>query len=173
MFDVVEFTQIRILRRVVTHCDAVIYFVRHLKMFHYPKPRFLLGTEGPTDWPTNWSINGRTDGRTDGYTFFFYKHKVHKHAQPQIGRILSTLLSTAPASDLVVDIKIYQNLQFFSNFFPEPQNTVLKWFFLWVICTDWVNTIKKNWSITLYTNDLELIKHVEAQNWLSAKHAQA
>ena len=36
--------------------------------------------------------------------FFLYKHKVHKHAQPQIGRILSTLLSTAPASDLVVDI---------------------------------------------------------------------
>ena len=46
-------------------------------------------------------------------TGFFYKHKVHKHTQPQIGRILSTLLSTAPASDLVVDIKINQNLQFF------------------------------------------------------------
>ena len=45
--------------------------------------------------------------------FFFYKHKVHKHAQPQIGRILSTLLSTAPASDLVVDTKIHQNLQLF------------------------------------------------------------
>ena len=39
--------------------------------------------------------------------FFLYKHKVHKHAQPQIGRTLSTLLSTARASDLVVDIKIY------------------------------------------------------------------
>ena len=54
------------------------------------------------------------------YTLFFiYKHKVHKHTQPQVGRILSTLLSMAPASDLVVDIKIDQNLQFFLNFFSR------------------------------------------------------
>ena len=43
-------------------------------------------------------------------THFIYRHEVHKHAQPQIRQILSTLLSTAPASNLVVDNEINQNL---------------------------------------------------------------
>ena len=64
-----------------------------------------------------------------GTRFFFYKHKVHKHTQPQIREILSTLLSTPPASDFEIDIKISGKLQFFpkiseknSIFPPNLQN---------------------------------------------------
>ena len=67
-----------------------------------------------------------------------------KRAQPQIGSILITLRSTAPASDLVVDIKIYQNLQFLHEVFPKSQkNNTQMIFSLWVICTDWVNDTEK------------------------------
>merc|ERR1719511_230302 len=45
--------------------------------------------------------------------FFFHKHEVHKHTQPQIQEILSTLLSTPPASDFEIDNKIAAKLQFF------------------------------------------------------------
>ena len=38
--------------------------------------------------------------------FLFYKQKVYKHTQPQIQEILSTLLSTPPASDFEIDNKI-------------------------------------------------------------------
>ena len=38
--------------------------------------------------------------------FFFNKHRVHKHTQPQIQEILSTLLSTPPASDFEIVNKI-------------------------------------------------------------------
>ena len=63
----------------------------------------------------------KTKATTTYTRFFLYKYEVHKHAQPQIERILSTSLSTAPASDLVVDIKIYQNLQFLHEVFPKSQ----------------------------------------------------
>ena len=63
------------------------------------------------------------------YTFFFYKHKVHKHTQPQIGRILSTLLSTAPASDLEVNIKVCQNLQFFLKIFSGVLKNITQMIF--------------------------------------------
>ena len=46
------------------------------------------------------------------YTFF-YKQKVHKHTQPQIREILSSLLSTPLASDFEIDNKISEKLQFF------------------------------------------------------------
>ena len=52
-----------------------------------------------------------------GYTrIFFYKHKVHKHTQPQIWKILSTLLSTPPASDFEIDNIISEKLLFFPKF---------------------------------------------------------
>ena len=56
------------------------------------------------------------------YTFFFYKHKVHKHTQPQIREILSTLLSTPPASDFEIDNKIFEKNAIFS---PKLQNSNL------------------------------------------------
>ena len=55
----------------------------------------------------------------------FYKHKVHKHTQPQIREILSTLLSTPPASDFEIDNKISEKLLLFPKisekmqFFPK------------------------------------------------------
>ena len=49
------------------------------------------------------------------YTFFFYKHKVHKHTQPQIREILSTLLSTPAALDFEIDNKISEKIQFSSK----------------------------------------------------------
>ena len=45
---------------------------------------------------------------------FFYKQRVYKHTQPQIREILSTSLSTPPASDFEIDNKI--SLFFFQNF---------------------------------------------------------
>jgi len=45
--------------------------------------------------------------------FFLYKQQVYKHTQPQILEILSTLLSTPPASDFENDNKISEKLQFF------------------------------------------------------------
>ena len=64
--------------------------------------------------------------------FFLYKHKVHKHTQPQIREILSTLLSTPPALDFEIDNKISEKLQFFpkiseknSIFSPKFQNNDL------------------------------------------------
>ena len=39
-------------------------------------------------------------------TRFFYKQRVYKHTQPQIREILSTSLSTPPASDFEIDNKI-------------------------------------------------------------------
>ena len=47
---------------------------------------------------------------TGATRFFFYKHKVHKHTQPQIREILSTLLSTPPASDFEIDNKISEKM---------------------------------------------------------------
>ena len=47
------------------------------------------------------------------YFFFFYKNKVHKHTQPQIREILSTLLSTPPASDFEIHYKISEKMQIF------------------------------------------------------------
>ena len=38
--------------------------------------------------------------------FLFYKQKIYKHSQPQIWEILSTLLSTPPASDFEIANKI-------------------------------------------------------------------
>ena len=51
--------------------------------------------------------------RKQQYTFFFYKQRVYKHTQPQIREILSTLLSTPPASDFEIDNKISEKLLFF------------------------------------------------------------
>ena len=50
---------------------------------------------------------------TEVTRFFFYKHKVHKHTQPQIREILSNLLSTPPASDFEIDNKISEKLLLF------------------------------------------------------------
>ena len=50
------------------------------------------------------------------YTFFFYKQRVYKHTQPQIREILSTLLSTSPASDFEIDIKISEKLLLLPKF---------------------------------------------------------
>ena len=47
------------------------------------------------------------------YKFFFYKQRVYKHTQPQIWEILSTLLSTPPASDFEIDKKILEKMHFF------------------------------------------------------------
>ena len=44
-------------------------------------------------------------------TLFFHKHTVYKHARFQIAHILSTMLSTLKAFDLV-------GFYFFSPFFP-------------------------------------------------------
>ena len=38
--------------------------------------------------------------------FLYYKQKVYKHTKPQIREILSTSLSTPPASDFEIDYKI-------------------------------------------------------------------
>ena len=43
----------------------------------------------------------------------FYKQRVYKHTQPQIREILSTLLSTSPASDFEIDNKISEKLLLF------------------------------------------------------------
>ena len=49
-------------------------------------------------------------------TRFFYKQRVYKHTQPQIREILSTLLSTPPASDFEIDNEILKNCYFFPKF---------------------------------------------------------
>ena len=47
--------------------------------------------------------------------FLLYKHNVHKHTQPQILEILSTLLSTPPASDFEIHHIIFEKIQIFSK----------------------------------------------------------
>ena len=49
------------------------------------------------------------------FDLFFYKQRVYKHTQPQIREILSTLLSTPPASDFEIDNKISKNNTIFSK----------------------------------------------------------
>ena len=48
-------------------------------------------------------------------TFFFNKQQVYKHTQPQTREILSTLLSTPPASDFKIDNKIFGKKKFLSK----------------------------------------------------------
>ena len=59
-------------------------------------------------------------------THFFYKHKVHKHTQPQIQEILSTLLSTPPASDFEIDNKISEKLLLFPKIIEKNYNLFSK-----------------------------------------------
>ena len=58
--------------------------------------------------------------------FLFCKQKVYKHTQPQIREILSTLLSTPPASEFEIDNKISAKLQFFPKISEKKFNFSLK-----------------------------------------------
>ena len=57
-------------------------------------------------------------------TLFSHKHKVYKHTQPHIRELLSTLLSTPPASDFEIGKygKIFEKFNFFfQNLKTKPE----------------------------------------------------
>ena len=57
---------------------------------------------------------------------FFYKQRVYKPTQPQIREILSTLLSTPPASDFEIDDKISEKLLLFPKIIEKKLQFVFK-----------------------------------------------
>ena len=89
--------------------------MRKIDIFSHPSTRttkwspirLILVTYQPeTSWVISTRAKHKPETLTEGPQTVIVVFAM-RNAQPQIGRFLTTLLSTAPASDLVVDIKIY------------------------------------------------------------------